>query len=96
MTKNYGSNTMHWFWRVVISILLLCIWWKIRRYLSCPKSQQARKKTETADEWNQRQLEKMKYKRKLKDVRSLKDALGLEHGSTHSEAHRTYDNSTSS
>ena len=31
-TKNYGDNEMHWFWMVLVCVLLLFAYWKLRRH----------------------------------------------------------------
>ena len=33
--KNYGDNEMHWFWMVLVCILLLFAWWKLRKICKC-------------------------------------------------------------
>ena len=31
-TKNYGDTEMHWFWMVLVCVLLLFAWWKLRSF----------------------------------------------------------------
>ena len=35
-TKNYGDNEMHWFWMVLVCVLLLFAYWKLRKFCRCP------------------------------------------------------------
>ena len=35
-TNNYGGNKMHWFWMILISLVILYAWWKFRKHFSCP------------------------------------------------------------
>ena len=35
-TKNYGDSEMHWFWMVLVCVLLLFAYWKLRRHCRCP------------------------------------------------------------
>ena len=35
-TNNYRASKMHWFWMVLISLIILYAWWKICKHFSCP------------------------------------------------------------
>ena len=82
-TKNYGDSEMHWFWMVLICALLLFDWWKLRRYCKCPGLSKQERKDKRQARWNKRQLEEIEEKinryerkRKLEDIRSLRNSLG--------------------
>ena len=84
-TKNYGDNEMHWFWMVLICALQLFVWCKLRRYCKCPGLSKQDRKNKRQAKWNRRQLEEIeekisRYERKLEDIRSLRNSLGLEPG----------------
>ena len=88
-TTNYGDKEMHWFWMVLIYALLLFAWWKLRRYCKCPGPSKQERKDKRQEKWNSRQLEEIKekinrYERKLEDIRSLRNSLGLEPGANSS------------
>ena len=82
MTKNYGDNEMHWFWMVLVCVLLLFAWWKLRRYCRCPGPSKDDRRACKEAKWHKRQLDEIekqieKYKRKLAEIKTLRSSLGL-------------------
>ena len=80
---------MHWFWMVLICALILFAWWKLRRFCSCPGPSKEDRKNKCQARWNQRQLDEIeekinKYEKKLEDIRSLRNSLGLGPGANSS------------
>ena len=56
-TKNYGYNEMHWLWMVLVCVLLLLAWWKLRKVLQVPRSLQRGEKEQATSQVEQEQLE---------------------------------------
>ena len=52
--KNYGDNEMHWFWMVLVCILLLFAWF--------PGPSREEKKNKRQARWNRKQLEEIEEK----------------------------------
>ena len=80
---------MHWFWMVLVCVLLLFAYWKLRRFCRCPGPSKEERKDKRQARWNKRQLEEIEEKidrneRKLEDIRSLRNYLGLGPGANSS------------
>ena len=65
---------MHWFWMVLVCVLLLFAYWKLRRFCQCPGPSKEEHKHQLDN--IERQIEK--YERKLEEVRNLRSSLGLD------------------
>ena len=72
-TKNYGDNKMHWFWMVLVCVLLLFAYWKLRRFCRCPGPSKEDRRAKREAKWHKHQLDNIekqieKYERKLEEV----------------------------
>ena len=81
--KNYGDTEMHWFWIVLVCVLLAFAWWKLRKFCKCPGPSSEEKRAKREAKWHKHQLDNIekrieKYERKLEEVRSLRSSLGLD------------------
>ena len=82
-TKNYGDIEMHWFWMVLVCVLLLFTWWKLRHYCRCPGPSKDDRRERKEAKWHKRQLDEIekqieKYERKLEAIKTLRSSLGLD------------------
>ena len=81
--KNYGNTEMHWFWMVLVCVLLAFAWWKLRKFCKCPGPSSEEKRAKREAKWHKHQLDNIekrikKYERKLEEVRNLRSSLGLD------------------
>ena len=74
---------MHWFWMVLICVLLAFAYWKLRRFCRCPGPSKEDRRAKREARWHKHQLDNIekqieKYERKLEEVRNLRSSLGLD------------------
>ena len=82
-TKNYGDNEMHWFLMVLVCVLLLFAYWKLRRFCRCPGPSRDERRARKEAKWHKHQLDKIekqieKYERKLEQIKALRSSLELD------------------
>ena len=82
-TKNYGDSKMHWFWMVLVCVLLLFAYWKLRRHCRCPGPSRDERRARKEAKWHKHQLDEIekqieKYERKLEEIKTLRSSLGLD------------------
>ena len=56
-TKNYGDAEMHWFWMVLVCVLLLFAWWKLRRFCQCQGPAKEERNAKREAKWHKHQLD---------------------------------------
>ena len=74
---------MHWFWMVLVCLLLLFAYWKLRRFCRCPGPSRDERRARKEAKWHKHQLDEIekqieKYERKLEEIRNLRSSLGLD------------------
>ena len=74
---------MHWFWMVLVCVLLLFAYWKLRRFCRCPGPSKEDRRARKEAKWHKHQLDETekqseKYERKLEEVQNLRSSLGLD------------------
>ena len=81
-TNNYEDNEMHWFWMVLVCVLLLFAYWKLRHHCKCPGPSKDKHRARKEAKWHKHQLNEIekqieKYERKLDEIKTLRNSLGL-------------------
>ena len=74
---------MHWFWMVLVCVLLLFAYWKLRRYCRCPGPSKGERRARKEAKWHKHQLDEIekqieKCERKLEEIKALRSSLGLD------------------
>ena len=74
---------MHWFWMVLVCVLLAFAYWKLRKSCRCPDPSSEEKRAKREAKWHKHQLDNIekrieKYEGKLEEVRNLRSSLGLD------------------
>ena len=82
-TKNYEDSKMPWFWMVLVCLLLLFAYWKLRRFCRCPGPSKDERRARKEAKWHKHQLDEIekqieKYERKLEEIKALRSSLGLD------------------
>ena len=55
----YGDNEMHWFWMVLVCVLLLFAYWKLRRHCRCPGPSKDECRARKEAKWHKHQLDEI-------------------------------------
>ena len=66
-TKNYGDTEMHWFWMVLVCVLLLFAYWKLRRFCQCPGPSKEERRAKREAKWHKHQLDNIE--RQIEKIR---------------------------
>ena len=74
---------MHWFWMVLVCVLLLFAYWKLRRHCRCPRPSKEDRRARKEAKWHKHQLDEIekqieKYERKLEEIKTIRSSLGLD------------------